>query len=144
VEDLREKQAEFNRNRGRGNSLPESQDTEITLDPIAELEAALRKPAAGEHRVVGNLIRVDCGAKTIVFTIQVGESLMKVQTESFKEMSFRTFTQTIKREITCGVREHADAVVVTYKPVGESRTPAAGTAITMEFVPREFRLKAGG
>jgi tetratricopeptide (TPR) repeat protein len=141
VEDLRQRQAEFNRNRGRGNGVAESQDKEITLDPLLELEEALRKPAAGEARVVGNLIRIDCGPKTIVFTIQVGESLMKVQTESFKEMSFRTFTQTIKGEITCGVRKNSEPVVVTYKPVGESRTPAAGTAITMEFVPKEFRLK---
>jgi tetratricopeptide (TPR) repeat protein len=144
VEGLRQRQAEFNRSRGRGNGVAESQDMEITLDPVAELEEALRKPAAGEHRVVGNLIRIDCGPKTIVFTIQVGESLMKVQTESFKEMSFRTFTQTTRGEITCGVRKNSEPVVVTYRRVGESRTPAAGTAITMEFVPKEFRLKAGG
>jgi hypothetical protein len=58
-------------------------------------------------------------------------------------MSFRTFTQTIRGEITCGVRKNSEPVVVTYKPVGESRPPAAATAITMEFVPKEFRLKAG-
>lgn len=114
---------------------------EVSLDPLSYLGEALRKPAAGEVRVQGTLVRIDCGAKAIVFTIKTGDRLLRVQTATFEKMDFRTFTATVSGEITCGIRKNEDAVVVTYQPTSEPRAKTGGTAISLEFVPKEFKLK---
>jgi tetratricopeptide (TPR) repeat protein len=114
---------------------------EVSLDPLSYLGEALRKPAAGEVRAQGALVRIDCGAKAIVFTIKTGDRLLKVETTSFEKMDFRTFTETVSGEITCGIRKKEDAVVVTYKLISVPRAKTDGTAISLEFVPKEFKLK---
>jgi tetratricopeptide (TPR) repeat protein len=121
------------------NAMEETPD--VNIDPLSYLGEALRKPAADEVRVQGNLVRIDCSVKTIIFSIQTSERLLKVQSENFEKLELKAFTNTAGSEITCGVRKNQDAVVVTYKPSTGSRAKTDGTAISLEFVPKEFKLK---
>jgi len=114
---------------------------EVSSDPSSYLADALRKPAVGEVRAQGSLVRIDCGPKAIVFTIKTGDRLLKVQTDAFESMDISTYAETVSGEITCGIRKKEDVVVVTYKPISEPRAKTDGTAISLEFVPKEFKLK---
>jgi hypothetical protein len=114
---------------------------EVDIDPLSYLREALRKPAADEVQAQGILVRIDCSVKAIVFSIQTAERLLKVQSENFEKLELKAFTNTAGGEITCGVRKNQDVVVVTYKAGAVPRAKTDGTAISLEFVPKEFKLK---
>jgi tetratricopeptide (TPR) repeat protein len=141
--EARRKTAESNSAAAGKSKLPgQTQESrEVEYDPLADLGEALRKPASGEVRVQGSLVGIDCGPKMIVLTIKTADRMVKVQTAGFEKMGFSTFTETVDREITCGLRKSPEWVVVTYKPTTEARTKNAGTAVALEFVPKEFKLK---
>jgi hypothetical protein len=56
-------------------------------------------------------------------------------------MEMSTYTADVSGEITCGVRKREDVVIVTYKPTRAARASVDGTAIALEFVPKDFKLK---
>src|SRR6266516_4374737 len=127
-----------------GNSKHESaveETPQVSIDPSSYLAEALRKPLAGEVRAQGILARIDCGTKGIVLTIKSADRLLKVQTATFQHMEMSTYTPNVSGEITCGVRKHEDAVIVTYKPTRGARASVDGTATALEFVPKDFKLK---
>jgi hypothetical protein len=49
----------------------------------SELQQALRQPLAGETRVQGLLIRIDCSQKGVVFNIKVGNRVLKATERRF-------------------------------------------------------------
>jgi len=124
-----------------GEKTGSGQGDNLELDPLAYLDEALRKPAAGEVRAQGTLVRIDCGPKWIVFTIKTADRDLKVQTDALEKISFSTFTESVSGEVTCGLRKNPERVIVIYKPIREPRAKVEGTAISMEFVPKEFKLK---
>lgn len=110
-------------------------------DPTSYLREALRKPEAGERQVQGMLVRIDCDAKGITFTLKsVGGGLLRLKAASFEEMDITTFAPDVAGEITCGVRKLENAVVVCYLPQSDVRAKTEGTIRSLEFVPHDFRL----
>lgn len=101
----------------------------------------LRKPEAGEEQVLGFLLRIDCDAKGVTFTIKVGEQMLKLRATDLNGIKFTSFTQEVSGDITCGARKAADHVVVTYRPAKDARTKSGGEPISIEFVPKDFELK---
>jgi FimV-like protein len=109
-------------------------------DPSVYLREALRKPEAGETQVQGLLMRIDCDAKGITFVVQVGEGMLNLTTTSFEDVDLTSFSPDGGREITCGPRKPENNVIVAYVPAG-TRGKTDGIAKSMEFVPKEFKLK---
>ncbi len=116
-------------------------DTPETHDPMFYLREALRKPADGETQVEGMLVRIDCDAKGITFIVKVGDRLLKLKAESFEEMDITTFSPDVAGEITCGPRKPENIVVICYVPNTDARAKTDGTIRSLEFVPKEFKLK---
>jgi tetratricopeptide (TPR) repeat protein len=115
------------------------------LDEKAELQAALqrvlRKPGAGEDHERALLLNIDCGPKGIVFNFQVGDRALNLHTADFTHLTFISYTTEIAGDISCGARQPANNVVVTYRPAKDPRTKTDGEIIAIEFVPKEFELK---
>ena len=111
-------------------------------DPFANLREALRKPNDGEKRVQGTLIRIDCDAKGITFIVKVDDRLLKLRTDRFESMQIVAFTSEAGREINCGPRKPENAVVMCYVPATDARAKVDGTAKSLEFVPKDFKLKS--
>lgn len=88
----------------------------------------------------GTLVRIDCDAKGIVFTLRVGASLIKLHIARFEDMDISTYTTDVGGAIGCGPRKQEHPVIVTYRPAG--RKGADGEAISIEFVPKDFVLEA--
>ena len=109
------------------------------FDPLSALREALRKPTAGEAQVQGVLTRVECDGKGIVFFVQVPERVFRLTTNSFKQVSLRSFSPDSGREITCGTRKDENNVVVIYVP-DETPSRTNGIAKSIEFVPKDFKL----
>ena len=110
-------------------------------DPMSYLREALRKPEAGESQVQGTLVRIDCNAKGIIFTLKSGSGLLRLTTPRFEDVNITTFAPDVAGEITCGVRKPENAVVVSYLPGNDVRAKTEGTIRSLEFVPNDFKLK---
>ena len=115
--------------------------TATNSDPASYLRDALRKPEAGETQVQAMLVRIDCDAKGIVFTLKSGAGLLRLRTASFEDIDITTFAPDVAGEITCGVRKPENAVVVSYLASVDTRAQADGTIRSLEFVPADFKLK---
>jgi tetratricopeptide (TPR) repeat protein len=115
-------------------------DVPTNTDPTSYLRDALRKPEAGERQVQGMLVRIDCDAKGIIFTLKSGGGLLRLRTASFEEIDITTFAPDVAGEITCGVRKPENAVVVSYLPETDARARTGGTIRSLEFVPSDFKL----
>jgi tetratricopeptide (TPR) repeat protein len=115
-------------------------DVVTNTDPASYLRDALRKPEAGEKQVQGMLVRIDCDAKGIIFTLKSGNGLLRLKTASFEEIDITTFAPDVAGEITCGVRKPQNAVVVSYLPGSDVRAKTGGTIRSLEFVPSDFKL----
>lgn len=111
----------------------------VTFDAPGYLP--LRQPEAGEEQVRGLLMRVDCDAKGVTFTVKVGDQVLKFRTGDLNSIQFTTFTKDVSGEMTCGVRNPANDVVVTFRPVKDARSKFNGELVALEFVPKDFELK---
>ena len=89
---------------------------ENSYDPAAVLRESLRKPAAGETQAQGTLARIDCDAKGITFTVKINASILRLRTDSFRNVDLMSFSEDAGREVTCGPRKPEDNVVVCYLP----------------------------
>jgi tetratricopeptide (TPR) repeat protein len=110
------------------------------VDPIAILRQSLRKPGDGETQAQGTLVRIDCDAKGITFTVKSNGRTLKLKTDSFSQVLFISYAEDAGREVTCGARKSEDNVVVCYLPLTDARAKADGVAKSFEFVPRDFQL----
>jgi hypothetical protein len=136
------RQARFGNRKGSSEASPTAAEGSTKVDPSSYLEEALRHPAAGEVRTQGILTRIDCEPKRIVFTIRGGAGLLKLQTKSFEDIDITTYAPDVGGEITCGVRKIENSVVVCYLPTNDGRANIRGTATSIEFVPKDFKLSS--
>lgn len=123
---------------------PTAQDpVAVKTDPYSYLQEALRKPSPGEKQVLGVLTRIDCAPKSgITFVIKVGDQTLRLKTDRFENVQITTFTPDVAGDITCGIRKLENLVVMCYLPITGPRAKADGTAQSIEFVPKDFKLQS--
>ncbi|HEX8176336.1 MAG TPA: tetratricopeptide repeat protein [Pyrinomonadaceae bacterium] len=124
---------------GRGGTT--EQNNLRPYDASTALQEVLRPLQPNEKRVQGMLVRIDCEAKGIVFTVRVGEALIKLHAVNFEDIDISTYTTDVGGEISCGVRKPENPVVITYRPSPGARRGFEGQAVALEFVPKDFVLK---
>jgi hypothetical protein len=151
VVNIEAQMARFGANSGARVEKPESapppgtasvdiEQVTAATDPSSYLQEALRVPLEGEKRLQAELIRIDCNAKGIVFTLREGEKLLKLSAADFKGMDISTYTTDVSGEITCGPRKVENSVVVTYRPA-KGAAKGGGEIVALEFVPKNFKLQ---
>ena len=145
---LEEHEANFRNSRGNstnGHATTTTADLQRMevgpVDPWSYLRDALRKPQTGEMQAQGILERVDCDAKGLTFVIKLSDRVIKLRAAKFQDVDLTSFSQDAGREITCGARNPESSVVVNYTAQGDARAKVDGQAISLEFVPQEFKLK---
>jgi hypothetical protein len=97
----------------------------------AEPQAVFRKLEAGEQRAEGRLQRIDCSAKRIDFTLDLGDRVARFRAAKMEQVEFISYRSDVQGSVACGVRTPPDAVYLTYRP-GE----LDGTIVAIEFLPR--------
>lgn len=131
--------------RSSDRSLPAidgSTEVSVNADPSSYLREALRKPRADETQVQGSLERIDCDAKGILFIVRVVGKVLQLGTESFHTLDLTSFSSDAGKEISCGPRKPQNNVIVGYVAGSDSRKNVDGTLRSVEFVPKDFQLKA--
>ena len=111
------------------------------MDPSSYLREALRRPTEGETQAQGALVRIDCDAKGIIFTVKNDERLLKLKAGSFEDLDITSFSPDAGSEITCGPRKAENNVIVDYVSVHDVRAKVDGIAKSIEFVPKDFKVK---
>ena len=143
---MEEHEANFRSSRRNSNSpvmtTAGREDVEAgPVDPWSHLRDALRKPQTGEMQTQGNLERVDCDAKGMTFVIKLADRVIKLRAAKFQDVDMTSFSSDAGREITCGARKPESNVVVNYTDSADARAKSDGRAISLEFVPQDFKLK---
>jgi hypothetical protein len=118
-------------------ALPSSQG------PLSQVhyDLPIRKPGPGEEQARGLLERVDCNGNVATFTVQAGARTLKLHAANFNAVQYKTYTPEVSGDISCGVRNPANNVVVTFRPAKEARAKFDGDVVAVEFVPKDFQLK---
>jgi predicted Zn-dependent protease len=121
---------------------PESEEAanQISTDPSIALREALHLPDAGESRVQGILVSIDCDPVGLIFVVKTNDRILRLKTDTFQQVKRTTFTADVKGTITCGARKPVNAVVVCYLPTNDRRLKVDGTLKSIEFVPSDFQL----
>ncbi|HJQ71684.1 MAG TPA: tetratricopeptide repeat protein [Blastocatellia bacterium] len=105
------------------------------------IQQRLRKPADGEQRVQGMLVNIECAPKNVVYTIRLGERVIKLRSDSLVDVDMVSHKYNEELVMGCGPTKPESAVVIVYRPAADARRKIDGVAISFEFVPAKFQLK---
>lgn len=61
---------------------------------LESLNAALRKPAPDEERILGSVVGIECRPNQINFTIRADKELLKLRTDSFETLRLTNYNET--------------------------------------------------
>ena len=125
----------------KGGTAPRQSAPQPPPDPSSYLREALRKPKEGETQLQATLVKIECGAKGIVFVVQSGTGTLRLLTKTFDDIDMTTYDPRSGGEITCGPRKPESPVVVCYLPNTDKKLAADGILKSVEFVPADFKLK---
>jgi tetratricopeptide (TPR) repeat protein len=108
------------------------------------LQQALRPVGAGEQRIQGTFLRLECDSKgTGYFLIQAADRTYKIRAAALGRVEFTAYTKSAA-EVTCGARKTPENVVLTFRPAVDPKdvkSKIAGDAIAVELMPKDFVLK---
>ena len=115
------------------------------MTPADYLREALRPVEAGEERIQGLFIKLDCDSKgTAYFLVQVADRLYKIRATALERVQLIAYSPDAGAEVTCGPRKIQNNVVLTYRPSKDAKDLKAkidGDAVAVELVPKDFVLK---
>jgi tetratricopeptide (TPR) repeat protein len=91
-------------------------------------------------QVCGRLAEIECAdAGAVVFRVETDAGTLRLRAEDLRGVRFVTYTAAVKTgSLSCGPREHADHVLVTYRTRRDERQPFDGEAIAVEFIPDDW------
>jgi tetratricopeptide (TPR) repeat protein len=98
----------------------------------------LKKLRFSGEQVCGMLIRIDCDEKGVILVIEAGARTFRLSKDSLNHIRFVTYTADVRGQVTCGLREQATPVLVTFRPAKDATGQTDGEVIAVEFVPKTW------
>jgi tetratricopeptide (TPR) repeat protein len=92
-------------------------------------------------QVCGRLAEIECAGPGVVFRVETasGETL-RLRAEDMRRVRFVTYTADVKTgPVSCGPRERADHVLITYRSRRDDQQPFDGEAVAVEFIPADWK-----
>jgi hypothetical protein len=106
------------------------------------IHEALRKPQAGEQRVLGYLTQIDCDSKGQAFVVRTDSQTMKFRLAPMQNLMLMAFVPNLDgQQIGCGARKPENLVVATFRLSSDAKAKTNGEIVSLEFVPKNFKLK---
>jgi len=91
-------------------------------------------------QVCGRLAEIECADTGVVFRVETAAGTLRLRAVDLRGVRFVTYTRTVKTGgITCGPREQADHVLVTYRSRPDKQAASDGEAVAVEFIPEDWR-----
>ena len=110
----------------------------------AELESLneiLRKPKAGEKRILGYLTEINCSGKGMIYTVKADNQSVKFNSQLFETVAMIAFDSAMaEKQIGCGTLKKESLAVFIYRPNADAKTKIAGELTSIQFVPQTFRF----
>ena len=145
INSMAEQTAHIKALKERGDNVMVVEQSEATTPEEAMNQAinqALRKPQAGETRVLGHLTEIECDSKGQAFVVRADNQTLKLRLGAAQGLLLMAFTPEMNGgQINCGARKPENFVVATYKTATDAKAKAAGEIVALEFVPNNFKLK---
>ena len=90
-------------------------------------------------QVCGRLAEIECDAGGVVFHVETASGTLRLRAEDLRGVRFVTYTTAVKTgTVSCGPREHADHVLITYRSRRDEQQPFDGEAVAVEFIPDDW------
>lgn len=125
-------------------------DRELTEEEIEELRRkaqlesiyeSLRKPEAGEVRVLGSIQKITCD-NTVLYRVAVEGKEILLTSKDFQQLHLMTFIGPIQGDVGCGFSSPDALSIITYRPFDKPQKKAIGEMMSIEFVEKGFALPA--
>jgi hypothetical protein len=105
------------------------------------INETLRKPESGEKRSLGYLQKIECKGPAITYHIRSDEATLVLTSKDFQNLIVTSFAAGADGiNIGCGSDISALYALLTYKDPPTTKPGSKGQLISIEFVPKTFRL----
>jgi tetratricopeptide (TPR) repeat protein len=131
--------------RREGNAQPDMDDSQPQPQSESDfLRQALRPLEAGEERIQGVFLKMECDNKGVAyFIVQAGDRAYKFRAVSLGQVQLTAYTPGAT-QVSCGPRKTPENVVFTFRPSKDPKDLKGkidGDAVALELVPKDFQLK---
>src|SRR5829696_1778444 len=91
-------------------------------------------------QVCGRLAEIECAQPGVVFRVETASgATLRLRAEDMRRVRFVTYTTEVKTgPVSCGPRERADHVLITYRSPRDDQQPFDGEAVAVEFIPEDW------
>lgn len=126
--------------RAEPNALPPGADAPVQPCDMPTRGGPQHKRLRFEGaQVCGRLAEIECDSAFVVFRVETTAGTLRLRAEDLRGVRFVTYTTAVKTgALTCGPREHADRVLVTYRSRRDDQQPFDGEAVAVEFIPENW------
>ncbi|HEX8290813.1 MAG TPA: DUF1570 domain-containing protein [Pyrinomonadaceae bacterium] len=92
-------------------------------------------------QVCGRLAEIECVEPGVVFRVETASgATLRLRAEDMRRVRFVTYTAQVKTgTVSCGPRERADHVLITYRSRRDDQQTFDGEAVAVEFVPEDWK-----
>ena len=91
------------------------------------------------EQTCGRLVSIECDDAGVVLHVESPERTLQLHADDLRSIRFVTYTAAVKTgRLTCGPRDRAEQVLVTYKPRRVPGRSSDGEALAVEFVPEDW------
>jgi tetratricopeptide (TPR) repeat protein len=91
------------------------------------------------EQTCGRLVAIECDDAGVTLSVESGDKTLRLHADDLRSVRFVTYTTAVKTgRLTCGPRERAEQVLVTYKPRRDQLRVSDGEALAVEFVPEDW------
>jgi hypothetical protein len=105
------------------------------------INEALRQPQSGEKRVIGFVQKIECKGSAITYQIHSGDAVLALGSKDFQGLAVTSFAAGADAvSIGCGADISTLNALVTYKEPSTAKPGSKGELVSIEFVPKTFRL----
>jgi hypothetical protein len=131
--------------RREGNAQPDMDDSQPQPQSESDLlRQALRPLEAGEERIQGVFLKMECDNKGVAyFVVQAADHAYKFRAVSLGQVQLTAYTPGAT-QVSCGLRKTPENVVFTFRPSKDPKDLKGkidGDAVALELVPKDFQLK---
>lgn len=129
--------------RSGGENQPSPEEIKKVREEFAlrSINESLRKPAEGETRVLGNILKITCKGKTITYSVKTDQETFTLSSKDFQGLELAAFVPGDEASaIGCDARLESIRAVLTYKPAANPKSATRGELVAVEYVPKIFRF----
>ena len=91
------------------------------------------------EQTCGRLVAIECDDVGVTLLVESADKTLQLHADDLRSIRFVTYTTAVKTgRLTCGPRERAEHVLVTYKPKRVTGRASDGEALAVEFVPEDW------